>query len=369
MKKGLLIILLLCLFGCNKNSDNEKNGIILQKTDFSSFCEEYKATRAIQEAFHEKGCEYFDYDNRCGFDYEAYLGFDPYLAENIVAKGGQYSNEEKLTDNSTYQSILVNNFYIYLENGKLFSIDIHSGKKVEYQADFDFKTLAVSSACDGVADIKALTTAGEIYQIEAYESYEFGKAETHFSLEPLKLDEKVSALAVKEYACVDATCGNMKIYAVDEQGIERTIITNTDELGNKTYQLAEATIDTEYTDYITLSSNDDGEYPKTFLILMLNKKVCIGEQADYELELQEPLKNDDGEFILAEDIVWKKSENANTVYILGQDGVAYLYGEEIKQIGSWTKKAHQEESITEYTIILDTGKEIKISKNSYRQCL
>lgn len=347
MKKGIIFVLLLCLLGCSKNNDDE----------------EYKTAKTIKEAMDEKGCQYYDFGNSCGFEYEAYLGFDPFLADNIVETGGYYQ-EAKKTDNSTYQSILVYHFYISIENGKLSIIDIQTGKQSEYQSDAEFKALAISSDCDGVNEIMALDKAGEVYQIEALEEYVDGEREAHCSVEPLNLNEKVSALAVKEYASIGSTCGSMAIYVVDEQGVEYAISKDTDENGQQACRVNEATMDTAYVSFINLSEvKYDGttEYPVDYLLLMLNKTVRLAQSDQFNtVTLYKELEDENGNPILAQEIIAEaKEDNTNAVYILSEDGLLYFYDNNLSLAGHWTQN---DENVKEYTLTLNSGERLEVSK-------
>ena len=337
-------------------------GFLFFLVECSTTTDGLKDTSDLQAALEEKECWEIDYRNSCQFDFVPYLGFDPYLADNVVAKEKENkTNEEVLTDNSTYQTVLIDGLYISIKEGNLTYVDVRTGDMAEYNEVSDFKVMAITSDCGGGHEIYALTETAEVYNIEAYRQISNIEGnQIVFSVEPLNLDEKVSGLAVKEYGKIGSTCGSMAVYVVDEQGVEYTILRKTDENEKYTYQIGEATRDTAYTSYISLSEvSDDGttEYPVNYLLLMLNKTVRLAKRDEFDgITLQDILEDENGNPILAKEILAQPKGNANAAYLLSEDGLLYFYDEALSVVGSWEQKE------SEYTLILDDGEVLEVSK-------
>lgn len=356
MKKIILFLLVLLLCGCS---------VEISKTDLP----EVTPTPEMPEETCEP-CTMVADEEPEEKNYINLLGFDPYLADNVV-HGRQ--DMGIVVDESTYKTVLTGSLYLDIRNGKLSITNIETGQYFVYQYPADFKSLAEYSDCGGIYAY-ALTTSGNVYEIKVDDLQYLStfKSEDILSgLIPLNLGMKISALAVKDYKWIHSTCGTFGVYVVDSKGVERSISWTRDESGT-VYNIGEPTYKTKYVDYISMNMDETivgtPESPVKYLLLMLDGTVRIAfDYEENDLRIEETgLKGKDGEIISASQIIKSVNEDGTvTVYIITVDGLLYSYTNdtvsEIGQCAAVINQYRRDYPDRPVQIVLETGETIEVS--------
>lgn len=356
MKKIILFLLVLLLCGCS---------VEISKTDLP----EVTATPETQEESCDP-CIMVTDEEPEEKNYIKLLGFDPYLADNVVHGRKDMGNE---VDESPYKTVLTGSLYLDVRSGKLSITNIETGKYFVYQHPADFKSLAEYSDCGGIYAY-ALTTSGNVYEIKVDDLQylsNFKSEDILNGLIPLNLDMKISALAVKDYKWIHSTCGTFGLYVVDSKSIERSISRKRDESGT-VYSVGEPTYKTKYVDYISMNIDETivgtPESPVKYLLLMLDGTVRIAfDYEENDLRIEETgLKGKEGEIISASQIIKSVNEDGTvTAYIITVDGLLYSYtNDTVSEIGQCVALINQyrkDYPNRPVQIVLESGEIIEIS--------
>lgn len=326
MRILLVIMALLLFFGCGDNSTENLEGYPVEPNNPEmSYTPETTCDPCNVIVEHDNVVEKQDVEK----NYIDLLGFDPFLADNVVLRGGRKGLGIE-TDNSTYQTALLGErLYLAIRNGKLSVTDIETGLFFEYQTPSDFKALAEYSDCSRIYAF-ALTESGDVYEVNVdhmqYLNGVFKPEDINNGLIPLCLKQKVSGLAVKDYKNIYSTCGTFKLYVLDAKGVERNIET--------TNTIGEPTSKTAYVDYIRVDISDQAsgtpESPVKYLVQMADGTVRAAfDYNEFDLRIENTsLKNQSGKTIIASDMIESISDGQHEIYIASVDGNLYIYKDE-----------------------------------------
>lgn len=366
MKKVLLMLLVLMLCGCGVDT--------AKKLDNYSAKTDNLEVLQIPETTCDP-CSVTTDDKSEEKNYIDLLGFDPYLADNVVLRAGRKGLGVE-TDQSTCKTLFIEKGrkFLAVRDGLLSVTNIETGEYFEYQSPSDFKALAEYVTCGGDYFVYALTDSGEVYQLNMnilQYSLTFEPEDILNSLISLNLDKKVSALAVKDYKNIYSTCGSFGVYVVDSKGVERYIQHKATESGI-VYTIGDPTLKSAYIDFIRINETDQiagtPESPVEYLVLMLDGTVHFAlDYNEFDLRIEKTgLKNEQGKVILATKIMKAEDENGVKVYIVSDDGMLYLYSDgAVSKVGKCVAVMNQGniDYPVAVQIVLENGEPINILNN------
>ena len=366
MRKILFVILcvLLCSCAVDTTKEPETFPIETDKPEVSQIpettCDPCNVT--ISDKSEEK-------------DYIGLLGFDPYLADNIVLRAGRKGLGVEV-DQSTCRTLFIEigGKYLAIRDGRLSVTNVETGEYFVYQNPSNFKALAEYATCGGDYYVYALTESGEVYKLNMdilQYSADFTAEDIIHSLIPLNLDKNITALSVKDYKNIYSTCGSYGVYVVDSKSIERFIQRKATESGI-VYTVGEPTVNVAYIDYIRVDKTDQvvgtPESPVKYLLLMLDGTVRVAfDYNEFDLRIEkEGLKNEEGMQILALEIIKVADGNDVKVYIISDDKILYLYSDGIvSEVGKCVAVVSQGnmDYPVNKQIVLEDGSTIELSDN------